>query len=56
MSTRAFSKLVAGNGLVPSLTRSRDSWSRSRNFESSSAVRQLLKEASKGTKFPSSIV
>ena len=55
MSKRPFSKLVANNGLVPSLNRPRNSWSRSRNFERSPGVEQLLGGGSSGTKFPSSV-
>ena len=54
MSRRVLSRLVADNGLVPSLNRSLNSWSKARKSESSSGVRQLLGEERSGKKFPSS--
>ena len=56
VSKRAFSKLVADNGLVPSLNRSRASWSKYRTSERSLWVKQLLGEGSSYTKFSSSVV
>ena len=56
VSKRAFSKLVADNGLVPSLNRSLNSWRTSRKSESSPGVRQLLREGRGGTKLPSSVI
>ena len=56
VSKRAFRRLVADNGLVLSLNRSRNSCSRSRSSESFSGVRQLLEEGSRGMKYPSSVI
>ena len=56
VSKRAFSTLVADIGLVPSLNRSRNSCSKSRNSASSSGVKQLLGEGKPGMKVPFSVI
>ena len=56
VSKRAFSRLVADNGLVPPLNRSRNTCNRSLNSESSSGVRQLLGEGIRGMKYPLSVI
>ena len=56
VSNRAFNKLEVDNGLVLSLKRSRNSYIRSCNSESSFAANQLLGEKNRGIKVPSSVI